>query len=111
MCNGCRNESKCQLEKHFYYAKDSQQEYETLLSTARSGFVIEEEEAELRGVLRKGLSNGHSVYHIIQSVGEESIGYSSKTISSMPACLMASATSTCHARYVIRNVRRAASRM
>ena len=81
VCNGCRNESKCQLEKHFYYAKDSQQEYETLLSTARSGFVIEEEEAaELGGVLRKGLSNGHSVYHIIQSVGEESIGYSSKTI-------------------------------
>ena len=58
-----------------------QQEYETLLSTARSGFVIEEEEAaELGGVLRKGLFNGHSVYHIIQSVGEESIGYSSKTI-------------------------------
>ena len=81
VCNGCRKESKCQLEKHFYYAKDAQQKYEALLSAARSGFAIgEEEAAELGGVLRKGLSNGHSVYHIIQSVGEEAIGYSSKTI-------------------------------
>ena len=81
VCNGCGKVPSCQLEKHFYYAKDSQQKYETLLSTARSGFAIEEEEAaELGGVLRKGLSNGHSVYHIIQSVGEEAIGYSSKTI-------------------------------
>lgn len=81
VCNGCNKVSSCQLEKHFYYAKDSQQKYETLLSTARSGFAIGEEEAiQLGGVLRKGLSNGHSVYHIIQSVGEEVAGYSSKTI-------------------------------
>lgn len=104
VCKGCRNESKCQLEKRLCYAKDSQQKYETLLSTARSGFVIEEEEAAKLGcILRKGLSNGHSVYHIIQSVGEEAIGYISKTIHTyMLVCLTVLATSTCPARSVTR---------
>lgn len=81
VCNGCTKVSTCQLEKHFYNAKDSQQQYEVILSASRSGFAIGEEEAkELGNVLKQGLSKGHSVYHIMKSVGEEVVGYSSRTI-------------------------------
>lgn len=34
ICSGCSKVHSCQLEKHFYNAKESQQKYETLLSVA-----------------------------------------------------------------------------
>ncbi len=81
VCNGCSKQAKCQLEKHFYEPAKAQQEYKDLLRGAREGFSISLEEAEPIGAaLRSGLDNGHSVYHIIQSHGEDVIGYSSKTI-------------------------------
>ena len=89
------------LEKHFYYAKDSQQKYETLSSTARFGFVIEEyKTTELEGVINKGLSDGHSVYYIIQSAGEDAIGCNSKTIHI--------AISTCNARFALQVLQKSA---
>ena len=81
VCNGCRSMSKCTLEKHLYKAEKAQKEYERTLSECRSGFAIAEEEAaELGSFLRNGLRRGQSIYHIIQSVGEEVVGYSAKTI-------------------------------
>ena len=81
VCNGCRSMSKCTLEKHLYKAEKAQKEYERILSECRSGFAIAEDEAaELGSFLRNGLRRGQSIYHIIQSVGEEVVGYSAKTI-------------------------------
>lgn len=81
VCNGCSRSNACQLEKRFYTAQHSHQRYRALLSSSRSGFAIgEDEAAEIGNFIRNGLSKGHSVYHVIQSAGEEAIGYSSKTI-------------------------------
>ena len=81
VCNGCADRLRCTIEKHVYTADKAHGEYKTMLFGCRSGFVIGEDEAkELGAVLEKGFKNGQSIYHITQAVGEEVIGYSTKTI-------------------------------
>ena len=81
VCNGCADRLRCTIEKHVYTADKAHGDYKTMLSGYRSGFVIGEDEAkELGAVLEKGFKNGQSIYHITQAVGEEVIGYSTKTI-------------------------------
>ena len=42
VCNGCKERSKCSLEKRFYRASYAQKEYELTRSEARSGLAVSE---------------------------------------------------------------------
>ena len=81
VCNGCSKKMQCQLEKHFYSAELAYKQYRDQLTSARNGIAITEEEVLiLNECLQEGFKKGQSIYHIIQTVGEEVIGFSPKTI-------------------------------
>lgn len=80
VCNGCNNLKKCTLRKKLYVAKDSQDEYEYVLSEARSGIAITENELnQLDQLITPLVKNGHSVHHICVN-NADSIMYSEKTL-------------------------------
>lgn len=65
VCNGCRERSKCPLEKHFYKASYAQKEYELVRSESRSGFALSEAELkQLDDVISPLLKKGQSLHHI-----------------------------------------------
>lgn len=82
VCNGCPGKPNCNLEKHVYRADRADVEYKDVLSETWAGFAISEEEVrELTPVLYDGIvKKKQSLYHIIQTVGEDVIGYSAKTL-------------------------------
>lgn len=82
VCTGCSRKSRCKLPKVEYYAKEADIAYRTQLKELRSGVTISIEEAQrLAELISDGTRKGHSVHHIIvANGGEESIGYSEKTI-------------------------------
>ena len=47
VCNGCKNKSRCRLDKAFYRATIAHREYRTILSQSRDGNNISEEELAL----------------------------------------------------------------
>jgi len=66
LCNGCREEYKCVLRKRFYVANAAHDKYRELLTKAREGASItEEERVEISTVLADGLKKGQSVHHIV----------------------------------------------
>ena len=72
VCNGCADRSKCTLEKVFYRACYAEKEYRTILSEARTGpDVTEEELAAMNGVISPLLRNGQSIYHILLNHRDE----------------------------------------
>lgn len=65
VCNGCKDRSKCCLEKAFYRASKAQKEYDSLKSESRSGFAVSEAELkQLDNVISPLIKNGHSIHHI-----------------------------------------------
>lgn len=65
VCNGCEKRQRCTLEKHLYSANYAHQEYQMVLSEARSGISISEEEAAaLDSTLSPLIKKGQSIHHI-----------------------------------------------
>ena len=80
VCNGCESRNNCTLEKALYRAMHSQNEYSKLLSEARTGYNITEEElAHLDSLFSPRLKNGQSIHHICANHMDE-VMYSEKTI-------------------------------
>lgn len=65
VCNGCKERSKCCLEKAFYRASKAQTEYDLLKSESRSGFAVSEAELkQMDDVISPLLRKGQSLHHI-----------------------------------------------
>lgn len=65
VCNGCKERSKCCLEKAFYRASKAQKDYDLLKTESRSGFAISEAELkQLDNVISPLIKNGQSIHHI-----------------------------------------------
>lgn len=80
VCNGCKNRTKCRLEKHVYSAVSAQQEYEAVRSESRSGICISETEAlALDSFVSPLLRKGQSIHHIRVN-NPSSIMFSEKTL-------------------------------
>ena len=67
VCNGCKKRTHCTLSKHFYYAKEAQEEYEDNLKESRSGVVIEQDEINhLNSILTPLIKEqDQSIYHAV----------------------------------------------
>ena len=46
VCNGCSKKHRCKYQKYFYRAKDAQKDYEALLTEAREGIHLTQEEID-----------------------------------------------------------------
>ena len=80
VCNGCPDDRKCTLERHYYKARYAQKEYKEVLKESRSGFCISEDElASLNQVLSPLIKNGQSIHNISLNHSDE-IHYSEKTL-------------------------------
>ena len=65
VCNGCPDERRCVLRKRYYLHKQAHEAYREMLSEARVGANITEEELlELDEFISPLLKNGQSVHHI-----------------------------------------------
>ena len=72
VCNGCADRKSCTLEKAFYRAVYSQNEYEELRSESRSGYAVSEAElAHLNAVVSPLIKRGQSLHHIAISHSDE----------------------------------------
>ena len=72
VCNGCKERSKCCLEKAFYRASNAQKEYDLLKSESRSGFAVSEAELkQLDEVISPLILRGQSIHHISISHADE----------------------------------------
>ena len=69
VCNGCqKTRSCCKHYKYKYIAKDAQENYEIILADARSGVDFDLESKQIFDeTIKNGVSNGQSIYHIIQA--------------------------------------------
>ncbi len=80
MCNGCEILKKCTLRKKFYIAADAQEEYEYVLSEARTGISITEGELScLDKLITPLIKKGQSIHHICVN-NADIIMYSEKTL-------------------------------
>lgn len=80
VCNGCRDEHKCVLRKKYYIHDTAENAYRELLSDARSGACLaEEEKQEVGELLSAGLRQGQSVHHIL-AANPDSFRLSEKSI-------------------------------
>lgn len=68
VCNGCADEYKCVLKKRYYLHKKAQEAYKEMLSEARCGANITEEElTELNTFISPLLKNGQSIHHVFSN--------------------------------------------
>lgn len=80
VCNGCPDDRKCRLERHYYKARYAQKEYKETLTESRSGFCITEDElAALNRTVSPLIKNGQSLHNISLNHSDE-IHYSEKTL-------------------------------
>ena len=71
VCNGCQNLNSCTLEKWFYRAQSAQEEYKSLLSEAREGISLSEDEIRhLDSIISPLILKGQSLNHIFQNHGD-----------------------------------------
>lgn len=65
VCNGCKDRSKCTLEKAFYHAGSAQKEYCEILSESRSGVnLTEDQKVRLESIIAPLVKKGQSIHHI-----------------------------------------------
>jgi IS30 family transposase len=78
-CNACeKRRTRCAYDKHYYYAKQAQLEYETLLSESREGIPLNKEQFyEMDGVITDGINAGQHLYHIMTT---HNLGVSKSTV-------------------------------
>ncbi len=69
VCNGCKYKyTTCKFTQFTYEAKRAQEQADTILITSRSGINMTHEEFEtLDNLIKKGVSNKESIYHIVKS--------------------------------------------
>jgi IS30 family transposase len=69
VCNSCHlRRGQCGYTRHYYYAKQAQKEYEALLSKAREGIPLGQEEFYRRDrIISEGIKKGQHLYHILQT--------------------------------------------
>jgi len=69
VCNACKKRhTRCAFDKHIYYARQAQKEYETLLVEAREGIPLGKEEFYQRDkTISDGIKRGQHLYHILQT--------------------------------------------
>lgn len=80
VCNGCKKKPRCPLSKWIYDAKTAQQQYEGVLSEARQGICLNEDELiQLDNIVSPLLKKGHSVRNICQN-NNQTIPVSDKTV-------------------------------
>lgn len=73
-CNHCVKKGHCSKMKLFYHAGEAQEAYRTLLTEARNGFSLSEEElSALSGSLAGPIKNGQSIYAAMQACKEDII--------------------------------------
>lgn len=66
VCNGCSKRHRCRLERHYYYARNADEEYRETLVDSRTGVTLNRE-AFYRAdeILYDGVVNkGQHIYHI-----------------------------------------------
>ena len=67
-CNLCPNNSKCKLDKYFYYAKQAHEDYLYTLSDSREGINLTTKEMfEIIDIIKPLLKKGQSIYQIIKN--------------------------------------------
>ena len=72
VCNGCKTRSQCTLEKRLYNASAAQKEYLDVLSEAREGLQISEEERiRIDTLVSPLLRKGQSLHHIFVNHSDE----------------------------------------
>jgi len=80
VCNGCSKKGRCTLRKHFYSAKDAQNEYHLVLTETRSGIDVDEDEiSRIDGIISSLVFKGQSIHHICAN-NKDVIMHSEKTI-------------------------------
>ena len=68
-CNGCvRKYADCQYDQYKYYAEKAQEKADRRLVNSRIGINMTEDEfSEVDKVVKEGIANKESIYHIIKS--------------------------------------------
>ena len=80
VCNGCAEAGRCTLEKCYYSPVSAQDEYEGLLSEARQGISLSEDEVRrLDGIVSPLIKKGQSLNHIC-ATNRDSIMVSESTM-------------------------------
>lgn len=80
VCNGCVKLNKCTLEKRFYHAVPAHTEYQALLSEARQGISLTEDEVKrLDSIVSPLIKKGQSLNHICAN-NKDSIMVSQSTL-------------------------------
>lgn len=80
VCNGCKKRSSCSLEKRLYFAQDAQKEYQDILSEARSGISLSEEEIRHLDEIVTPLVHKKQSPHHICATNQDSIMVSERTL-------------------------------
>lgn len=80
VCNACQDRFSCTLEKRFYLAVDANNEYQQLLSQARTGIALSEEEIRYLNELISPLVKQQQSPHHICVTNRDSIMVSERTI-------------------------------
>lgn len=89
VCNACQNRFSCTLEKHFYFAVDANKEYRRLLSEARTGISLSEEEIHYLDEIISPLVKQQQSPHHICVTNKDSIMVSERTIYRLlDACIL-----------------------
>jgi IS30 family transposase len=92
-CNGCKQRSKCSLEKVLYKAGVAQKSAEEVLRDTRRGVdITEEERKRLDGIVSPLIKKGQSPYHILVN-NKDDLMISEKTLYTYIAAGLFSATS------------------
>lgn len=80
VCNGCKKRTSCSLEKRLYFAQDAQKEYQDILSEARSGISLSEEEIRYLDEIVTPLVHKKQSPHHICVTNQDSIMISERTL-------------------------------
>ena len=80
VCNGCSSRLKCSLEKRIYKAEDAHKEYRHVLSEARTGISLSEEDIRRLDEIVTPLVRQNQSPHHICATNKDSIMVSERTI-------------------------------
>jgi len=66
VCNACHKKAQCRMDKFFYKAVTANRQYKTILSSAREGINMSQEQLQsLDEMITPLIHQGQSLYHII----------------------------------------------
>jgi IS30 family transposase len=79
VCNPCKKRHvRCAYERRFYFAKNAQDAYSTLLREVRTGIPLNKETFyQMDRIITEGVKRGQHIYHILQS---HNLGVSKSTV-------------------------------